>query len=116
MSKTKKMLAGVTATVLALGLAGCSSGATQAARPDKPTDSSCKNWRWDEKLGVYQCDDKKSSNYLHYYHGGSYFGSSNQLKNDSTYKTYSKSNNFAGKTGFFGKSGIGSGSKGGFGG
>ncbi|TYR81655.1 hypothetical protein FZC66_07430 [Priestia megaterium] len=97
MSKTKKMMAGVLTTVMMTSLIGCGSN-----RPPEPDDDSCGDWDWDEGTQTYYCDDYSSAHGRSYYHGGKYYKSKNLLRSDSSYKTY--------------KAGIGTGTKGGFGG
>ncbi|MFB2347366.1 MULTISPECIES: hypothetical protein [Priestia] len=107
MSKTKKMMAGVLTTALMTSLVAC--GSTDQARPAKPKDKSCDKWKWDEDTQTYYCSDSSSSSHSgSYYHGGRYYGSKKQLTSSSAYKSFKSSSSY--------KSGIGSGSKGGFGG
>ncbi|MDM8150372.1 hypothetical protein SAMN04487776_103297 [Priestia megaterium] len=106
MSKTKKMMAGVLTTALMTSLVAC--GSTDQARPAKPKDKSCDKWKWDENTQTYYCSDSSSSHSGSYYHGGRYYGSKKQLTSSSAYKSFKSSSSY--------KSGIGSGSKGGFGG
>ncbi|MFZ0443179.1 MAG: hypothetical protein WAM95_00710 [Bacillus sp. (in: firmicutes)] len=101
MKKTKKMMSGVLTVALVSSLAACGGD-----RPPKPTGTDCGDWEWDRESGTYYCDDNDSSYRGHYYYGGSYYSNKNNLKNSSHYKSYS--NQY--------KSGIGSGTKGGFGG
>ncbi|TMU83902.1 hypothetical protein FGG79_17245 [Bacillus sp. BHET2] len=102
MNKTKKMMAGVAASVMAISVTGCGN----QDLPPEPTDVDCDDWDWDDESGTYYCDDDRSSNFGYYYFAGRMFKNKSKLKNFSSYKSYSKSY----------KSGIGSGSKGGFGG
>ncbi|AQX54511.1 hypothetical protein LZP85_10910 [Priestia flexa] len=98
MSKTKKMMAGVLTTVMVTSLVGCGSN-----RPPEPDDDSCRDWDWDEDTQTYYCDSSSSTTGGgHYYHNGKTYSSKKSLTSDSSYKSY--------------KSGIGSGTKGGFGG
>lgn len=101
MNKTKKMMAGVLAAALVTSLAACGQD-----RPPKPTGTDCDDWDWDEDTGTYYCDDYNSSHSGGYYHGGRYYSSKQALQSSSTYKSYATQY----------KSGIGSGTKGGFGG
>lgn len=103
MEKTKKMLAGVLAATSMIALSACGE---EQQRSAKPTATDCKDWEWDEDTGTYVCDDNRSTRSGHYYYGGQYYSSKNALKQSEDYKTYRA--NY--------KSGIGSGSKGGFGG
>lgn len=74
----------------------------------EPNDNSCSDWDWDDELGVWQCDDSSSGYRGHYFYGGKYYQNKSTFKNSSAFKTYQSSAEF--------KGGIGSGSKGGFGG
>jgi len=142
----KNGMATATALTLAVGLTGCGTSKTASpqpshtsqasqtsnvTRPAEPKDKSCDDWDWNKSKGVYECDDHSSSHYGNYYYGGGYYNSASALRNSSNYKTYRASNNFAGttssssntktistssKSSSSGKTGIGSGSRGGFGG
>lgn len=105
MSKTKKMMMGVLSATIATSLAGCGSN-----RPPEPTDVYCDEWDWDDETGTYYCDDYDSSSSSgstrSYYHGGKMYTSKSELHNSAAYKSYYADY----------KSGIGSGTKGGFGG
>ncbi|HWO76756.1 MAG TPA: hypothetical protein VNM69_12775 [Bacillus sp. (in: firmicutes)] len=102
MEKTKKLMAGVVASIMTVSMAGCNNDPTYAA----PTGTDCDDWDWDDESGTYYCDDDDSRYYGGYYYGGRYFSKKSDLNNFSSYKSYY--NNY--------KSGIGSGSRGGFGG
>ncbi|MGD6816640.1 hypothetical protein [Metabacillus sp. 84] len=108
MRKTERMMKQVlvtaTASIFAIGMSGCSS--QSADRPDPPDDQSCDDWEWDNELEVWECDDDRSPHYGHFFYGGAFFATANALKKSSKYKSYVKG----------GKSGIGSGTRGGFGG
>lgn len=101
MNKTKKMMTGVLTAALVTSLAACGQD-----RPPKPTGYDCDDWDWDKETGTYYCDDSRSSYHGSYYHGGSFYSNKKTLKSSSIYQSYSKQY----------KSGIGSGTKGGFGG
>ncbi|WP_175989846.1 hypothetical protein [Bacillus sp. Marseille-Q1617] len=103
MNKTKKMMAGVVASVMAISVTGCGNN---QELPPEPTDTDCDDWDWDDESGTYYCDDSRSSHFGYFWFAGRMFKNKSSLKNYSGYKSYSKSY----------KSGIGSGSKGGFGG
>ena len=79
-----------------------------SSRKQKPNDNSCSDWDWDDELGVWQCDDSSSGYRGHYFYGGRYYQNKSTFKNSSAFKSYQSSAEF--------KGGIGSGSKGGFGG
>ncbi|SOC05302.1 hypothetical protein SAMN05880501_10440 [Ureibacillus xyleni] len=100
LNKTKKMMVGVLSVSL-VTLTACGDD-----RPAEPTGYDCDDWEWDKDTGTYYCDDDDSTYARSYYHGGSMYKSKNELKNSSNYQTYYS--NY--------KSGIGSGTKGGFGG
>ncbi|MFC3886202.1 hypothetical protein ACFOU2_23025 [Bacillus songklensis] len=101
MDKTKKMMTGVLAAALATSMTACGQD-----RPPKPTGYDCDDWDWDKETRTYYCDDDSSSYYRSYYHGGTFYSSKNKLKSSSGYKSYYSQY----------KAGIGSGTKGGFGG
>jgi len=102
MKKTKIMMTGVLAAATLASLAACGEERGYSA----PTGTDCDDWEWDKSTGTYYCDDNQSSHSGSYYYGGRYYSSKNSLQESADYKTYSA--NY--------KSGIGSGSKGGFGG
>lgn len=100
MNKTKKMLSGVAAVLLAVSVTGCS----EDDRPAEPSDKDCDDWEFDEDTGTYYCDDSRSGYYGSHYYGGRYYKSKSALTKASGFASYQKSY----------KSGIGSGSKGGY--
>ncbi|MBM7703872.1 hypothetical protein [Metabacillus iocasae] len=104
MNQTKKMMTGVLAAMMVTSMVGC--GSNSAERPLEPEDDECDNWKFDEETGTYYCDDSHSSRAGFFYFGGRYFKNKNALKSDSSFKSYQSQY----------KSGIGSGTKGGFGG
>lgn len=127
MKKTKKMMAGVVASFMTASvIAGCSSKeevqVTEDNRPPEPTDVSCNDWDWDDETGTYYCDDRQSSNFGMYYFMSQMFGSKSMLKANSGFKQYhstyksSSSSSKSSSSSVKSKSGIGSGSKGSFGG
>ena len=101
LNKTKKMMTGVLAAALVTSISACGQD-----RPPEPTGTDCDDWEWDKKTGTYYCDDNHSSHAGGYYHGGRFYPTKKALKSSSAYKSYSTQY----------KSGIGSGTKGGFGG
>lgn len=122
MKTSKKILSGLSAAVLTTSLAACGdNGNEEAYLPEEPTGYECDDWDWDDVTESYYCDDDRSPHFGSYFLLGSLFRSKSALKNSSTYKSY-KSN--GGATGSVSnksnsgtpKSGLGSGSKGGFGG
>lgn len=95
------MMVGVLAAAAMVSLSACSE-----ERPAAPKGTDCDDWEWDEDTGTYYCDDDRSSYRGGYYYGGHHYSSKKALQSSKAYKSYSASY----------KSGIGSGSKGGFGG
>lgn len=104
-NKTKKMATGLLVAALSFSLSGCG---TNSALPPEPDSQECDDWDWDYELGVYQCDDVDSPNYLAYFYAGRMFKSKSSLTSNSNYKNYTNSSTFKGTN-----SGFGSGSKGG---
>lgn len=102
LSKTKKALKGVASAIFVTGIAGCG---TDSSLPPEPESDECRDWDWDDSLGVWVCDDGGSGYYRSYYYGGSYYRNTSALAKSSDYKSYSKSTSFKGSSGF------GSGSK-----
>jgi hypothetical protein len=142
MNKTKKMMAGVATSIMALGLVGCTQNefdtslnsvedsnddysTTSTSLPPEPTEYECDDWDWDENEGTYYCDDSRSSHFGAYYLLGTMFNNKSALHKSSNYSSHSnnykrttsnsKVNSTPSTSGNF-KSGIGSGSRGGFGG
>ncbi|MBA2872402.1 hypothetical protein HNQ85_002711 [Anoxybacillus calidus] len=107
MNKTKKMMIGVFTTLMAGSLVACNNN---ESLPPHPDDEDCDDWEWDASTGTYVCDDDDSTYYRHYYYGGSYYPSKRSLEHSSSYKSYKVSQEFKSRA----KSGIGSGTKGGF--
>jgi hypothetical protein len=103
-SKTKKLLAGASASIFAVGLAGCND----PDLPPPPENTDCNDYEWDDDLGVWECDDYDSRHYGHFFYGGNIFKSKSSLLQSQSYKSYKSSSSF--------KGGFGSSSKGGFGG
>jgi len=106
MKKTTKIMLGISTTAISLGLAGCGK-----ELPPKPKDQACRDWDWNDELGVWECDETTSRHYGGYYYGGRYYNSSSNLRNASTYKTYEKSASFLGTSAAKKSSGFGSGNK-----
>ncbi|QFT91101.1 hypothetical protein FIU87_20835 [Bacillus sp. THAF10] len=96
MTKTKKVLTSVSATIFALGMTGC--GSEEDTLPEVPSDDRCQEYEWDNEEGVYVCDDDDSDYYRSYYHGGSFFKNKSALKNNSSYKSYRNSTTFKSNT------------------
>jgi hypothetical protein len=141
MNKTKKLMAGISATALMMGLTGC--GPNQQAAPDRdwesndadtdnqdwttgnedippvPEGTDCSDWEWDEGDGVWECDDTRSPYFGHYFFAGMFFSNRSMLYNSSDYKKYRNSSSFKGarldsnykNTSPKGSSGFGSGSR-----
>jgi hypothetical protein len=100
MSKTNKVLAGITTTALMLSISGC--GPDPQKRPPVPKDESCRDWEWDDEDGVWQCDDSSSRYYGHSYYGGHYYSSKSLLHKSKDYHSYKKSSGFGGGSKYFG--------------
>ncbi|MED4069799.1 hypothetical protein [Priestia endophytica] len=105
MKKTKKMMTGVVASLFTFSMTACSSS---DSRPKEPDTDECKDWDWDEETQTYYCDDSSSHRSGYFYYGGRWFSNKSALQQSSGYKSYKNSSKF--------KSGIGSGTKGSFGG
>ncbi|EMA6341908.1 hypothetical protein ACO11K_000146 [Bacillus cytotoxicus] len=103
MTKTKLLVSSVITSLMATTVSGCTQDL-----PPKPKDKSCSKWKWDDELGVWRCNDSYSSRGGAYYYGGKYYHNKDTLKKSSAFKSYQASSKF--------KGGIGSGTKGGFGG
>lgn len=101
LSKTKKMMMGALSAATVASLSACGS-----ERPEEPIGYECDDWEWDKDTGAYYCDDDDSTYARGYYHGGGFYKSKKELQNNKAYQSY--------YTNY--KSGIGSGTKGGFGG
>lgn len=102
MSKTRRMMVGITSTALVLGMAGCSSNAEEYTYsediPDPPEDSSCSDWEWDAEDGVWECDDDSSGYYGHYFYGGRYYKGKTALHASKDFIAYKNSSSFKGST------------------
>ncbi|WP_196237969.1 aminotransferase yhxA [Calidifontibacillus erzurumensis] len=95
MDKTKKVMAGISSTVLMLGLVGCGSELETAPLPE---DSYCTEWEWDYDDGVWECDDFDSHYYGHSYYGGRYFKTKSDLYKSKDYMAYKNSSSFLGSS------------------
>ncbi len=107
MSKTRKVMVGISSTVLMLGLTGCGSEAQEL--PPIPENTGCSDWEWDYDDGVWECDDYDSHYYGHSYYGGRYYSSKSNLYKSKDYIAYKNSSSFIG--GGTKSSGFGSGLK-----
>lgn len=140
MNNTKKIMAGISATALMMGLAGCN----QQAIPDRewdendpskdeegwtsgedqdippvPEGTNCSDWEWDSGDGVWECDDSHSPYFGHYFFGGMFFANRSLLYKSNDYMDYKKSPAFKGarldsnykNTSPKGSTGFGSGSR-----
>lgn len=96
MNKTTNMMIGILAVLTA---AGCGK---DEALPPKPDDLSCREYEFDYDDGVWECDDRTSRYYGHYFYGGTWFGSRQALHAYAPYQKYKQSPQF--------KKGFGSGS------
>ncbi|MBM7700586.1 glutathionylspermidine synthase [Kurthia huakuii] len=63
MKKTTKIMLGISTTAMSLGLAGCGK-----ELPPKPKDQACRDWDWNDELGVWECDETTSRHYGGYYY------------------------------------------------
>ncbi|MFC7686987.1 hypothetical protein [Ureibacillus sp. GCM10028918] len=121
MSKTKKMMVGVIGAAALVSLTAC--GGEEEAY-GAPTGTDCDDWEWDRTTESYYCDDDDSVRAGHYFYGGHYYDSKKKLTSSSLYKsnsainstskTNTSTNSTSGSSTY--KSGIGSGTKAGFGG
>jgi hypothetical protein len=119
MRKTKKVMAGISAAALMMGLVGCNSNQQSAPEPDwdeddlsgeeedwssgdgqdrppAPEDTDCTDWEWDEEDGVWECDDSRSPYFGHFFFGGMFFANRSMLYNSNDYKKYKNSSAFKG--------------------
>ncbi|MDF2904350.1 MAG: aminotransferase yhxA [Bacillus sp. (in: firmicutes)] len=109
MSKTKKIIAGISTTAFAFGLTGCGN---DTDIPPMPSNNACRDWEWDSDDGVWECDDENSSYFHHYYYGGSFYGTRSLLHKNKGFLNYKNSKSFKGGSNYKkGSSGFGSGSK-----
>lgn len=106
--KTNKLLMGIVSAALLTGVAA--SCDKDSSRPPKPDEPTCDDWEWDDDDGVWQCDDDTSAHYGHSFYRGKYYSSKSLLHANQSFKSYKSSGSFKGRSGF------GSGSRGGFGG
>ncbi|WP_235867355.1 hypothetical protein [Priestia abyssalis] len=81
---------------------------------DPPTDSDCSYWEWDQETEAYYCEDMDSSYANHYFYGGHYYANQHALMSNPNYQSSMDSYQSSSSSSY--KSGIGSGSPGGFGG
>jgi len=99
MTKTKKVMAGISSTAIMLGMTGCgSSQGVYADIPPVPDSQDCTEWEWDLDDGVWECEDSNSDYYGHYYHGGKYYSSKPSLYKSSSYSSYKNSSSFKGSS------------------
>jgi hypothetical protein len=115
MSKTKKVMAGISATALAMGLVSCNGNQQNSPEqgdspgddqdwttgegqdiPPVPEDTSCSDWEWDAEDGVWECDDSRSPYFGHYFFGGMFFANRSMLYQNRDYSSYKKSSSFKG--------------------
>ncbi|MGP7818675.1 aminotransferase yhxA [Niallia sp. 01092] len=92
MGKTTKVMTGIISTAFMLNLAACNNQTdeeytTTQKNPDPPSDANCDKWEWDDDDGVWECEDRHSSHYGHYFYGGSYYNSRSALHNSKYYKS-----------------------------
>lgn len=119
MSKTRKVMSGISATALMMGLSGCNdnsqaipdrdwdqdsstgSGEDWSSdqgqdRPPVPEGTDCSDWEWDDEDGVWECDDNNSPYFGHYFFGGMFFANRALLYKSNDYMNYKKSPAFKG--------------------
>ncbi|WP_079509218.1 hypothetical protein [Mesobacillus jeotgali] len=119
MKKTKKVMAGISATALMMGFTACSSNSQ--AIPDRnwnddasggegeewgsaedqdippvPEGTDCSDWEWDAEDGVWSCDDRRSSYFGHYFFAGMFFANRSLLYKSNDYTKYRNSSSFKG--------------------
>jgi hypothetical protein len=87
---------------------------TEDISNEPPSDSDCSYWEWDEETEAYYCGDTNSSHASHYFYGGHYYPNQHALISSTHYQ--SSKNSFQSSSSGSYKSGIGSGTAGGFGG
>lgn len=99
MGKTTKVMTGIISTAFMINLAACNSNSddeytsSQSQNiPDPPKDSNCSQWEWDEDDGGWECEDRSSHYYGHYFYGGRYYNSKSALYKSSNYTKPSSSN------------------------
>lgn len=115
LNKTKKVMAGISATALLMSAAACNN---QQTLPDKgsspagngqdwsaagdqdippvPEGTDCSDWKWDDKEGVWSCDDQRSSYFGHYFFAGMFFANRSMLYRSNDYMKYKDSSSFKG--------------------
>ena len=95
MSKTQKLMAGVTTSVMALGLSGCgqNQSETTTSMPSEPTEYECDDWEWDDEEGTYYCDDRNSTHFGGYYFLGNMFSNKSALRKSSGYSSFQQGRN-----------------------
>lgn len=81
---------------------------------DPPADSDCSYWEWDEETRTYYCEDMDSSYANQYFYDGHYYANQHALTSNPNYQ--SSKGNYQSISSPSYKTGIGSGSPGGFGG
>ncbi|MCM3004134.1 hypothetical protein [Priestia koreensis] len=91
MKTSSKALSGVSAAALVVALTGCSSS---SAAGSPPSDPECKDWDYDSKDQVWECDDDSSGHHGSYYHNGTYYKTRSSLHKSSSFKSYKKSSGF----------------------
>lgn len=119
MSKTKKVMAGISATAIMMGFTACSNN--PQAIPDRdwdddvsagdgqewnvkedqdipavPEGTNCTDWEWEAEDGVWECDDNNSPYFGHYFFAGMFFANRSLLYKSNDYMNYKKSPSFKG--------------------
>lgn len=122
LNKRGKILSSLSVLTLGSLLAACESDEVVRAEPNV---SECSVWEWEHDEGAWECEDPRSEYEDYYYANGHFYGgsSSKAIKSKSVKKAVDKVTKGTSKSGkkvkakaSSGKSGLGSGSKGGFGG
>lgn len=84
--KRKKIIAGASSAILALGMTVASSSDIFAEKKEKEEDLECERWKMNDETQAYECKDKNSSSSGHFYYMGGIFTSNAQVKNSATYQ------------------------------
>ncbi|MGM7683916.1 hypothetical protein ACSVDA_17395 [Cytobacillus sp. Hm23] len=101
MSKTTKLIKGLSAAVIATGLSGCSSAANEYTYettdigdgdtrtiPIEPSVVGCDEWDWDVDDEMYECDDDDSDYRGHYFYQNKLFKTKADIKSGKYSKSF----------------------------
>ncbi|WP_456274114.1 hypothetical protein [Bacillus sp. AK031] len=107
LNKTKKLIKGLSATALAVGISGCGSSMTDdndriegsssysnetvekttqksvqvsEIPPMPPSDAYCDEYEWDMAEEYYECVDIDSDYYHHYYYGKGFYRTAHDIR------------------------------------